>query len=233
MVDSSEPSASNQFEWDATTGVVPIFPLPEVCLLPGELLPLHVFESRYRALLEDALAGERLIAMARFRPGWEGDYKLNPPVDPVIGVGQIVVHRARENGTADIVLRGVARARLAQVVRELPYRLGRFEPLPERCSDIERFGRLVSELETCLTRLAPERPELRAGLAALGLPPMELPGRLAGPLRFDPELKLRLLAADDQVVRLELVVRALGHSLGQFRIARLLERLVPSDVRIN
>ncbi len=226
-------TGATQFEWDSTTGVVPIFPLPEISLLPGELLPLHVFEQRYRTLLEDALKGERLIALACLLPGWEAHYKLNPPVDPLMGVGQIVVHRARDNGTADIVLRGVARVRLAQVVRELPYRLGRFEPLPERCSDLERFGRLVSTLEAHLAQLAPERPELRAGLAALGLPPMELAGRLAGPLRFDPELKRSLLLADDQVARLELVVRAIDRSLSQFRIARLLERLVPSDVRTN
>ena len=50
---------------------IPLFPLPGVVLLPGALLPLHIFEPRYRAMVADALAGDRRIGMAMIRPGWE------------------------------------------------------------------------------------------------------------------------------------------------------------------
>ena len=50
---------------------IPLFPLPGVVLLPGTLLPLHIFEPRYRAMVADALAGSRMIGMAMLKAGWE------------------------------------------------------------------------------------------------------------------------------------------------------------------
>ena len=62
------------------SGSVPLFPLPGTVLLPGGLLPLHVFEERYREMLRDALAGERLIGMAFLLPGYEqASDPENPP----------------------------------------------------------------------------------------------------------------------------------------------------------
>ncbi|HEY1586430.1 MAG TPA: LON peptidase substrate-binding domain-containing protein [Polyangia bacterium] len=96
---------------------LPIFPLPGVQLFPHALLPLHVFESRYRDMVRDAMAGERLIAIAAFEPGYESNYQGRPAVRPIIGVGAVVGHEALGDGRANIVLRGVARARIE---RELP-----------------------------------------------------------------------------------------------------------------
>ena len=59
---------------------VPLFPLPNIVLLPGMVLPLHIFEPRYRKMLADALAGERLIARANLMDGWQSDYLGKPPV---------------------------------------------------------------------------------------------------------------------------------------------------------
>jgi len=96
---------------------LPIFPLPNVQLFPHALLPLHVFEPRYRDMLRDAMAGERLIAIAALEPGYDADYQGRPPVRPVIGVGRIVGFEPLGDGRANIVLRGVARA---HIERELP-----------------------------------------------------------------------------------------------------------------
>jgi hypothetical protein len=96
---------------------LPIFPLPGVQLFPHALLPLHVFESRYRDMVRDAMAGERFIAIAAFEPGYESNYQGRPAVRPIIGVGAVVGHEALGDGRANIVLRGVARARIE---RELP-----------------------------------------------------------------------------------------------------------------
>ncbi|MDB4965381.1 MAG: peptidase lon domain protein [Myxococcales bacterium] len=91
---------------------LPIFPLPHVTLFPHALLPLHVFEPRYRDLVKDAMAGERLIAIASLQPGFESDYHGRPPVRGIVGVGQVVGHEPLGDGRANIVLRGVARARI-------------------------------------------------------------------------------------------------------------------------
>ena len=96
---------------------LPIFPLPGVQLFPHALLPLHVFEPRYRDMVRDAMAGERLIAVASFEPGFEANYHGRPAVRPIIGVGAVVGHEALAEGRANIVLRGLARARIE---RELP-----------------------------------------------------------------------------------------------------------------
>ncbi len=96
---------------------LPIFPLPKVQLFPHALLPLHVFEPRYRDMIRDAMAGPRLVAIASFEPGYEADYHGRPAVRPIVGVGHIVGHEPLGDGRANIVLRGLARARIE---RELP-----------------------------------------------------------------------------------------------------------------
>ena len=68
---------------------IPLFPLPDVVLLPGTLLPLHIFEPRYRAMVADALAGDRTIGMAMIRPGRESSGPT-PKIHPVGGAGRIV-----------------------------------------------------------------------------------------------------------------------------------------------
>ncbi len=104
---------------------LPIFPLPSVQLFPHALLPLHVFEPRYRDMVRDAMAGERLIAIASFQPGYEANYHGRPAVRPIIGVGAIVGHEAiSDDGRANIVLRGLTRARIErELAPDQAYRL--------------------------------------------------------------------------------------------------------------
>src|SRR5687768_2370471 len=68
---------------------VPLFPLPNVVLFPRAVLPLHIFEERYKTMAADALAGDRLVAMALLRPGWEKSYYGRPAIEPVVCVGTI------------------------------------------------------------------------------------------------------------------------------------------------
>jgi Lon protease-like protein len=94
-----------------------IFPLPAVQLFPHTLLPLHVFEPRYRALTRDALAGSRLVGVPMLEPGYEDDYGGRPAVRPICGVGQIVQSHLHPDGRYDILLHGLGRVR---IVEELP-----------------------------------------------------------------------------------------------------------------
>src|SRR5262249_61215492 len=100
-----------------SAGPARLFPLPTLVLFPHVLQPLHIFEPRYRQMTADALAGDRLIAMALLRPGWEKDYEGRPPIYSVICVGRIVAEKRLPDGRFNILLRGVSRAR---VRRELP-----------------------------------------------------------------------------------------------------------------
>jgi len=115
---------------------LPIFPLPGVQLFPHALLPLHVFEPRYRDMVRDVMAGERLIAVAAFEPGYEAHYHDRPAVRPIVGVGTVVGHEPLGDGRANIVLRGLCRARIE---RELPpdqtYRLVDAASVDDRVAD--------------------------------------------------------------------------------------------------
>ncbi len=117
------------------SGIVPLFPLPNVVLFPQTVLPLHIFEPRYREMTARALGGEKLIAMALLKPGWEPEYQGNPAVHDVVGVGRIVNEKEREGGRYDLLLYGVCRARVVEIVSDDPYRTARVEVLHDRIED--------------------------------------------------------------------------------------------------
>ncbi|HEY8944483.1 MAG TPA: LON peptidase substrate-binding domain-containing protein, partial [Polyangiaceae bacterium] len=80
-----------------------VFPLPNTVLLPGALLPLHIFEPRYREMTRDVLAARRRLAITRLRPGFEELYQGRPPLFETCGVGAIVEDSRHADGRYDIV----------------------------------------------------------------------------------------------------------------------------------
>ena len=136
---------------------VPIFPLPNVVLFPSALLPLHIFEPRYRAMVSDALDGERLIGMVMLRPGWEPQYEETPVVYPV-GCAGFITHAERlPDGRFNIMLRGLEKFR---ILDERPardgierYRLARVESIKEVISGVTPASRDARQrLERLLAR---------------------------------------------------------------------------------
>jgi Lon protease-like protein len=110
--------------------LLPLFPLPNAVLFPNVFLPLHIFEPRYREMVADAVASDRLIGMVLLRPGWERDYEGRPPVFPV-GCSGVITHvDPLPDGRFNIVLRGVERFRIAEEDHQRSYRRAVIEPLP-------------------------------------------------------------------------------------------------------
>src|SRR5438445_1440036 len=107
---SAPPSSTRDYA-DALDAL-PIFPLPQTVLFPGALLPLHVFEPRYRALTRDVLAGRKLMGVARLKPGFEATYDGRPPVFSVCGVGIVTESVEHADGRFDLTLRGLSRVRI-------------------------------------------------------------------------------------------------------------------------
>jgi Lon protease-like protein len=141
----------------AGASLLPLFPLPDVVLFPGVLLPLHIFEPRYRALVADALEADRRIGMVLLRGGWESDYEGKPPIH-AIGSSGVIVHAARlDDGRYNIVLRGLERFRVVDEDHTRAYRRATIEPLPDRNDDSEQeaLGELRVKLEARL-RLSTE-----------------------------------------------------------------------------
>jgi Lon protease-like protein len=110
---------------------IPLFPLPNVVLFPSMPLPLHIFEPRYRLMVEDSMAGNRLIGMTLLRPGWEADYLGAPPIYSWGCAGAVEQCERLADGRYNIVLKGVARFRVLEEHPGKPYRRARVEGVPE------------------------------------------------------------------------------------------------------
>lgn len=104
---------------------LPLFPLGGAILLPGEILPLNVFEPRYLNMIDDALAGDRLIGIVQTRPGGTPD---RPELETVGAAGRIAEHTETPDGRYLIALEGLSRFRLTgEAERPAPYRTGRVD----------------------------------------------------------------------------------------------------------
>lgn len=110
---------------------VPLFPLPDVVLFPGVSLPLRIFEPRYRAMIADALEGNRVIGMVLLRPGYEADYEGRPPIFAVGCAGEITQVERLANGEYTLVLRGLQKFHVMSEAPGGAYRVAQITPLPE------------------------------------------------------------------------------------------------------
>jgi len=94
---------------------MPLFPLDSAVLLPQQVIPLHIFEPRYRQMIEHTLDSAGQFALAVFRgPKWKQEYHGRPPLRPAVCIGQIVQHESLPDGRYNLLLQGVCRARIAQ-----------------------------------------------------------------------------------------------------------------------
>lgn len=204
---------------DATNGpsdrmTVPLFPLPSVVLFPRAVLPLHVFEERYKAMIRDALAGPRRVAMALLRPGWEKGYYSRPAIEPVICVGTILAHERLADGRYNLLLQGTDRA---AVVRELPddetgtpYRIAIAKALPDEVDEDAAAGRpaLGEALEASTWASTPLGRKF-VDLIASPVPMAELVDLMAFNFVEDVAAKQRLLAERSVGRRVDLLTHAL------------------------
>jgi uncharacterized protein len=116
---------------------LPLFPLNTV-LFPGAELPLHIFEPRYREMVRDALAGDRLIGMVLLRPGWEGSYDGRPAIYDVGCAGLVTFSEQYPDGRYNIVLRGLEKFRVLREDHDRSYRVAHVEALMEEPGDAEK-----------------------------------------------------------------------------------------------
>lgn len=121
------------------TGLVPIFPLPNVVFFPGTKLPLHIFEPRYRQMLMDVHSGEGYLSVVLLDRSHrlEPEEAKRPPVHPVAGLGRLTRVERLPNGFYNVDLFGLARVRiLEELESEKPYRIARVQTLRETASEL-------------------------------------------------------------------------------------------------
>ena len=109
--------ASLAFSSDQFSGSARVFPLPNLVMFPHVMQALHVYEPRYRAMIEEAVESDRLIALGVLAPGWETHYDGRPTLRSTACLCRVATHQRTDQGTYNVLLLGVRRLRL---VRELP-----------------------------------------------------------------------------------------------------------------
>ena len=118
--------------------VVPMFPLPGVFLFPGQVMPLHVFEPRYRQMVDDLLDGPGRLVVGTLLEGESETEDHVPAVLPVAGLGEIARHNRLEDGRYLILLYGIGRVRLTETDSDRLYRRVEVEPVDEAAApDLE------------------------------------------------------------------------------------------------
>lgn len=181
-------------------GIVPVFPLPGAVLYPGTVLPLHVFEPRYRAMVADVTRGDRLLAIALLRPGHDDDTAGSPPIHDVATIGRIEDLETLPDGRSTLNLVGLQRVELREIPSERPYRLVRYAVRPERAPDaddpvIERARlELFAAHDMLMRELSDET--IRVAVDS-GLPYATVVNGACANLPVDAEIRQTLLELDD------------------------------------
>jgi Lon protease-like protein len=191
----------------------PLFPLPNVVLFPRAVLPLHIFEERYKAMTADAMEGDRQIAMALLRCGWEKDYYAHPAIEPVVCVGTIVSCEKLPDGKYNFLLQGHTRARIVRESTGRPYRVAELVPLEQSPAleiDLSEHRAQMSALfnEGALSRTTLAR-QFRHMLEG-PFPTADIADLIAFNLIDDVCTKQELLAQTDVRARVERAVQELG-----------------------
>lgn len=198
---------------------MPLFPLDTVALLPQQVLPLHIFEPRYKQMVERALDGPGQFATAVFAGhDWKKNYHGRPAIRPAVCIVQIVQHEKQQDGCYNLLVQGVCRAR---VVEESPpakgrlYREATLEPIGIDDEEDFKLGNLRERLremltEGPLTRLAAAAPIVeRIDDEEIPTPVILDLVAFAIPTRRD--IRYRLLAEGDASERAECVEQEMVH----------------------
>ena len=183
--------------------MLPLFPLPNVVLFPNVFLPLFIFEDRYRAMVRDALAGDRLIGMVLLRGGTKPGASMPPIYD--VGCSGLITHmEPASGGRSNIVLRGLERFRILAEDHTRPYRQATVESLPEPTLDDHCLRRHRERLEALLDQ------RLRAKGSETRMPSQMADGDLVNALsqylELDPVEKQALLERDGTMERCQSLI---------------------------
>jgi Lon protease-like protein len=194
---------------------VPLFPLPNVVLFPRAVLPLHIFEERYKAMTAAAIRGDRQVAMALLQPGWEREYHEKPALEPVVCIGTILTYEKLLDGKYNFLLQGHSRARIVREVggNNKLYRVAELEPIVETEvaeADLDAVRqRLVAMFERRPLAAMPTATQFREILAG-PLPTSDVVDLVAFNLIDDVPLKQSLLADGDVLGRAERTIEAVS-----------------------
>lgn len=190
---------------------VPVMALSNAVLFPHSLLPLHIFEPRYRDLLAHCLDGDRMFSIALMRRGIDEASGLED-LCPVAGVGLIRACVGNENGTSNLVLQGLARVRLVHLMQENSFRVARIElvkSIPGNLVEADALSEKVKEFCTRIEQIGvPLPPNLMDHLKQIDSPEI-LSDVVAAAFVDEPFQRQKLMEAYEVCERLRLLIQFL------------------------
>jgi len=215
---------------------VPVMTLPNVAFFPQALMPLHIFEPRYRQMLKDVLASNRLFAVTGLDANLLDQPGQFEPPHRIASVGIVRACQKNANGTSNLLLQGLCRVELLSIVTDEPYRRIKVRALPsEPVADPAENVRLRTELARLIALKqkfgAPVPPEMAEFLRTVEDPEVFI-DLAAFSLCDDSALKQRLLETLNVRRRLELFAGQLRRDIEALRLRRKLQGNLP-DERIS
>ncbi len=212
---------------------VPVMTLPNTVFFPQALLPLHIFEPRYQEMLRDVLASNRLFAVARLDNTTTDDPPSFEPLHDIASVGIIRACQKGDNDTSNLLLQGICRVEVKQIVREEPYRIIAVQPITTTAgthhAELELLRLEVMRLLNLRRRLGTPAPK---GMTRF-LESIDDIDTFADIAVFnlceDSALKQHLLETLETRRRLQLFARSLKFEIEGQRLRRKLQGHLPDD----
>ena len=211
-----------------------IFPLPNVVFFPRTVLPLHIFEPRYRQMVADALEGNRQIGMALLQPGGGGTKDEKPKVFNVGGMGLITQHEHLEEGRYNILLSGRHRYRIVEFVRETPYRVARVELLQEVLPSSQEMNEISTQLVLGFREL--NEANTQPGLEADVIEKLDFPtlvNSVCSSLNFSVFDQQQLLEMNSVKARATSILDILERQISRERVLSKCRHIQPEDPNVN
>ena len=203
------------FDEERFKGTVRLFPLPDLVMFPHVMQPLHIYESRYRDLLNAALDSDGLIAMCMLAPGWETNYDGRPELLPHACLGKVVTHQRQDDGHYNVLLLGQRRILIEQ---ELPsehsYREAKVSLLDDFCYTENDDARdalqteLTEKFHEGLPQGLPSQPNVEELLSS-EIPLSVLTDLVSFAVPLDLKTKCQLLGESDVDRRARMLLAAM------------------------
>ncbi|MBS1271576.1 MAG: Lon protease 2 [Candidatus Marinimicrobia bacterium] len=222
------------YELTQFSGEAPIFPLPETVFFPKTLLPLHIFEERYKQMTEEVLAGERIICIALLREGWEEEYLQDPPIYHTGTIGYLEDFTRLEEGKFNILLNGLAKVNITEMPSDRMYRRGEMRviqdssmsgnPQEEREKLLRQFRQVAEATDSDFPLEEVEQSNISLEVL-VNLVTTWLPISVAD--------KQKLLEINDLAIRSEIVREYLRQELEDLTSMDNLDFIIPDNPRWN
>lgn len=194
---------------------LPLLPLPKLVFFPDTVLPLHVFEERYKEMVSWCIDEGWPIGVATIESGHEEEQLNNPPVAAIVGVGNIVHYQPLKEGRFNIVLAGLAKAEIVEEVDlGTQYRIAHTTVIPDLVPAVDtKLLDRTATLRSCVSALRQQwahAPERLMDWICGAREPGSLTNRVASALFAEPSEQLDLLRCADVGQRVEACIQQLG-----------------------